>query len=84
MNNMNNIIVLCCSRTIFFKVSNLELGTLFLFADYVLPCFVYVITMNTINRETLNNSAIGVTDIPDNRAPTPHFTHRFFQPSQSV
>lgn len=68
-------VVLCCLATILFNVRrslsvNFGFRPLFLFADDVLPCFVYaVITVDTVARETLNSSAVFVTDAPANRAP---------------
>ena len=67
-------VVLCCLTTILFNVRrslsvNFGFRPLFLFADDVLLCFVYaVITVDTVARETLNSSAVFVTDAPANRA----------------
>ena len=77
------VVVLCCLATILFNVHrspSVEFGfrPLFLFADGVLPCFVYVITMDTIARETLNSYAVFVTDAPANGVrEIAHFTACF-------
>ena len=69
-------VVLCCLATILFNVRrflsvNFGFHPLFLFADGVLPCFVYaVITVDIVVREMLSSSAVFVTDAPTNRTPT--------------
>lgn len=69
-------VVLCRLATILFNVRrslsvNVVLRPLLLFADVVLPCFVQaVITVNTVARETLNRSAVFITDASANRTLT--------------